>query len=424
MTSRRTSKRSREARRNTQKSSKNSAETSKQSQNTQKNTQNTSTVAQSVEDKSTAKEFFEFQTKKKELCSSKTPAAERWKALKAPYPLPGSQHRGIFIPPNAPEGKFYIGLGTVVEVGLNARGGIYVWVVPNAKNDRKCSRLHRFFDPDTEQPIPRKYLPARRRIFTAERKPNPWQGLRTDLFWTVKGYEADWDKDYEEWKKPAKLGDEARGYYWCFTHRRYEGVGRVSRVVGVCDRFVDPIPGKVGGVMNRFYYDQDDRFFEARESVYEVHYMDLPRWVKTDATTTAGKPDEKNNHDAARQEPPRSAASKNSLMAYMFAEGNYRETILPELGSRDYGAYLAPDGKWYFGFGKVVAIGMRYSDWGYTLVEPIGGKEGHDHEFFHPISGEPMPRFSVDVTTAMRWPWRAHFTRTLSELNPKYEDAV
>ncbi|KAL3441378.1 hypothetical protein BJX65DRAFT_313899 [Aspergillus insuetus] len=171
--------------------------------------------------------------------------------------------------------------------------------------------------------------------------------------------------------------------------------------------------------MNRFYDKCVDRFFERGESVNEIHYMDLPHWVKPD-----GKPDDKNKQDAARQKPPRSAAPKDSKMTDMFAYGNYQETILPELGSRDYGAYFAPDGKWYFGFGRVVGIGMRYSDWGYTLVEPLPGKESHGHEFFHPMTGESMPRFPKGVTAAMRWPWRAHFTRTLSELNPKYEDAV
>ncbi|KAL3441377.1 hypothetical protein BJX65DRAFT_313898 [Aspergillus insuetus] len=106
MTSRRTIKRSREASKKTQSTSKNPAETSENSLDTGKKPQKTS------------------MKQKQELLSSTTPAAERWKALKTHYRLPGSQHRGIFIPPSAPEGKFYIELGTVVEVGLNARGGI------------------------------------------------------------------------------------------------------------------------------------------------------------------------------------------------------------------------------------------------------------------------------------------------------------
>jgi hypothetical protein len=194
MTSRRTSKRSRETSKKTPSTRKTFAETSENSLGTGKKPQSTSTSARPVEDKDTATEFWTYQSKKRELFSSTTPPAERWNAIKTQYPLPGSQHRGIFIPPNAPEGKFYMGLGTVVEVGLNARGGIYVWVVPNAKNDRKCSRRHRFFDPGTGQSIPRKYLPAGRRVFTEEKKPNPWQGLGTDLFWSVEGYEADLEK--------------------------------------------------------------------------------------------------------------------------------------------------------------------------------------------------------------------------------------
>jgi hypothetical protein len=45
-----------------------------------------------------------------------------WNSLKNPRLQPGGYHRGIYIPPNGPPGKFYIEYGRVVEIGLNSQG--------------------------------------------------------------------------------------------------------------------------------------------------------------------------------------------------------------------------------------------------------------------------------------------------------------
>jgi hypothetical protein len=45
-----------------------------------------------------------------------------WNSLKNPRLQPGGYHRGIYIPSNGPPGKFYIGYGRVVEIGLNSQG--------------------------------------------------------------------------------------------------------------------------------------------------------------------------------------------------------------------------------------------------------------------------------------------------------------
>jgi hypothetical protein len=107
-----------------------------------------------------------------------------------------------------------------------------------------------------------------------------------------------------------------------------------------------------------------------------------------------------------------------------FEEKNGPSPRVPELGTEARGAYLAPDGQWYWGRGKVIAVGISDHEREYTLVEPIPGKQGGEYDFFHPVTKEYMPKFASLPTPAQVYPWRGHFKRPLSELVPGLEDAL
>ncbi|KAL4903562.1 hypothetical protein BDW74DRAFT_179559 [Aspergillus multicolor] len=68
----------------------------------------------------------------------------------------------------------------------------------------------------------------------------------------------------------------------------------------------------------------------------------------------------------------------------------------PALGAEAAGVYFAPDGQWFAGVGRVVAVGnvdgLPGSVWTYIFVEPIPGKTGclRDYDFFHPVTLEWM----------------------------------
>ncbi|KAL4965568.1 uncharacterized protein BDV14DRAFT_199668 [Aspergillus stella-maris] len=63
------------------------------------------------------------------------------------------------------------------------------------------------------------------------------------------------------------------------------------------------------------------------------------------------------------------------------------------LGEEQIGAYIAPDGQWYAGAGRTVAVGTNDAMRRYIFVEPIPGKHGGDYDFFHPVTNELMRKF-------------------------------
>ncbi|KAL2797262.1 hypothetical protein BJX66DRAFT_335165 [Aspergillus keveii] len=86
-------------------------------------------------------------------------------------PQPGEEHFGVSIPDNAPEGTFYLGVGKVIETGVTASGGTYIWVEPYSRrnpsifdgsydhDEGKRTAYYRFFHPSTCEAMPAEYLP-------------------------------------------------------------------------------------------------------------------------------------------------------------------------------------------------------------------------------------------------------------------------
>jgi hypothetical protein len=194
----------------------------------------------------------------------------------------------------------------------------------------------------------------------------------------------------------VKPGDEATlGIYRSFDGCRRIGVGRVisTDVDGVDRKLVanvEPILGK----LHQYGWDP------------ELHYMDQP-------VSILGL-DPMNDSPEKKLKIP---DYKRCSHSHLVSDDNY----FPPLGSEGWGAYIAPDGRWYVGVGRVVATGRRRNRFqGYVLVVPICGKRGGDYDFFHPVTGEYMPAFAPPITASMRWPWRTFFARGLGEIVPGF----
>ncbi|KAL2828307.1 hypothetical protein BJY01DRAFT_255432 [Aspergillus pseudoustus] len=274
-------------------------------------------------------------------------------------PRPGTQSTGIYIPPYAPPGTFFLGRGTVIETGLSPTGGFYVWVVPA----------------------------VRKRGGAAAAGGGRAGGAATDYdFWDIhgekmpanqKGSDDDDDegeKDGPEKSHCAKVGDEALDRYCCFTNNRYVGVSRVvrkaCRLLGEDDPpeeqeqsyqewkvsfpVVDPVPGKPTDGFSPFVDEV---------STLEIHYMDRPSFAPE--VGVVGADSSTGGHIVARPGRPgvlngyRELSSRHLL---------FHTQAFPSFGSEAWGAHLAPDGRWYIGVGTVIATGQRSPLWGYVLI--------------------------------------------------------
>ncbi|KAL3444095.1 hypothetical protein BJX65DRAFT_311235 [Aspergillus insuetus] len=315
-------------------------------------------------------------------------------------PKPGRVHAGIYIPANAPPGTFFIGRGTVIETGITPQGGFYVWVEPAARNPRNprkpgWSSAPEFWDLAGYR-MPDMYLPRDKSVK---------RSTGTDSGAMCKGQRRpDGDRrKLEEFLREddVKPGDEtALGLSRYFDGRRRIRVRRVTSTdVDDVDRKlvanVEPILGKLH-----------------RYSWYpELHYMDQPVSISgLDPMKDGGREKKK------LKMPDYKRCSHSHLVSI--------DNYFPPLGSEGWGAYIAPDGRWYVGVGRVVATGRRRNSCqGYVLVVPICGKTGGGYDFFHPVTGEYMPTFAPPITSSMKWPWRTYFARGLSEIAPGFKDA-
>jgi hypothetical protein len=89
-------------------------------------------------------------------------------------PQPGQEHFGVYIPDNAPESTFYLGVGKVIETGITPSGGTYIWVEPYSRrnpsifdgsydyDEGKRTAYYRFFHPSTREAMPAVPLESRR----------------------------------------------------------------------------------------------------------------------------------------------------------------------------------------------------------------------------------------------------------------------
>jgi hypothetical protein len=70
----------------------------------------------------------------------------------------------------------------------------------------------------------------------------------------------------------------------------------------------------------------------------------------------------------------------------------HRTGGIPRLAGIYAGWYKAPNGQRYFGFGKVVEIGITHDDSVYVNVEPAQDLPGSKLDFFDPFTDKDMPR--------------------------------
>ncbi|KAL4905220.1 hypothetical protein BDW74DRAFT_178223 [Aspergillus multicolor] len=295
-------------------------------------------------------------------------AAERMKALAKPratQPELKQLRPGFYYAPN---GERYYGEGEVVENGTTHDGGVYIRVEPPYRYydpDGKDA----FFDPYTGENMAEQLLPEwffgdkGGSMGTASQPPPPRPVPNRDV----------------------KTGDEAPGWYWTATKVKHYGNGRVVKMHREFDEsgavkkqscYVEPIPGQ--------------RFLDVpgRKDLPE---QDRPRVPYTPPRSSA-------NTDLDVDADVDKRQKGTGLWFGGLQAPTHRGT--PRLGGEEPGAYLAPDGQWYVGVGKVIAVGLngnRHRTIGghrFVYVEPIPGKSGGDYDFFHPITLEWMASFA------------------------------
>ncbi|RDW83784.1 uncharacterized protein DSM5745_04110 [Aspergillus mulundensis] len=278
-----------------------------------------------------------------------TTAAERMKALAKPratQPQLKQLCPGFY---RARNGDRYYGEGEVVEKGITHDGGVYIRVEPAHDRLYNPNGKGAFFDPFTGETMPEALLPD----------------------WPTDPYETD-GSVLPDTKPGTKVGDEAPGIYHAPNGRRYYGIGRLLKL----DSWrVEPIPGK------RFVHDRKEK---------DVPDAERPRVLYT-STAQARQAREASQAEAQAQAQDRRKRGKGNYF------GGLRPPILrgttPRLGTESTGVYLALDGLWYVGVGKVIAVGLNLERFEYVYVEPIPGKSGGDYDFFHPITWEWMAAF-------------------------------
>ncbi|KAL3482780.1 hypothetical protein BJX62DRAFT_245542 [Aspergillus germanicus] len=281
------------------------------------------------------------------------------------FPRLGLEHVGIYIPTNAPPGTVSIGRGIVVEVGISPRGQL-----------------------DTAgHPMPAIYLPR-------DDDGTGSTGIDSDTM-----SDGDRSNIEELLRENARPGDEALGVYQSFDGRSHVGVGRVftsTQDTGQAVRF-DKVYRKLSATIEPSTLGKT----HGHGWDPELHYMDRPVSISGLDPVIDGL-----------ERPKR-------LPDYRYADRHlvYDDADFPVIGSEAWGAYLAPDGRWYIGRCRVMTTGRRNSSRGYVLVEPIPGRLEEDYGFFHPVTMEHMPVFRPPVTTSMRWPWRSYFTQGLCLLH-------
>ncbi|RDW65851.1 uncharacterized protein DSM5745_09590 [Aspergillus mulundensis] len=262
---------------------------------------------------------------------------------------------------DAPNGKRYFGLGKVVEIGITHDGGTYVRVEPTAtRTGTNTGTRFDFFDPATDEDMPRdqypKDLETRRRAIHVHR-PGTFVGEPT---------------------LGLGPGDTKYGLYISARNVTHYGVGKIVRAeLGkdgkLCGRYTVEPPRLRGGLPFWELYIREDILDE-----------DLPRSPYSGSLETQQRED--------KNRPRRHELIMLNFMDVRLSRQGGQVTH-PQLGSEHVGAYFAPDGQWFVGAGKIVAVGYVLSPislehW-YVYVEPTAEKGG-DYDFFHPVTREWM----------------------------------
>ncbi|OJJ03374.1 hypothetical protein ASPVEDRAFT_890102 [Aspergillus versicolor CBS 583.65] len=237
-------------------------------------------------------------------------------------------------PYDAPDGNLYVGFGEVSEKGYAPDGSMYFRVRPILDAE------HVFHDAVTGEPMPKEYYPTPAPEERPERSKYSRKGRDNGL---------------------PKPGDEAFGAYIAPDLMQYHGVGQVLEVRGGPDYsliYVQPIPGKHGD-----------------------EYQFIEPWFQRPM-------DEKNIPSAPYpfDDPQTLERGKKT---------DHRGRPFPcdaKLGTEDLGSYIAPNGQWYCGIGRVIKTGLNIVGDFYTYVEPIPGKQGGEYDFFHLFTDDWMPQ--------------------------------
>ncbi|KAL4806751.1 hypothetical protein BDV18DRAFT_159921 [Aspergillus unguis] len=291
----------------------------------------------------------------------------------AASPKPGLHHyTGWYL---APDGKRYFGYGNVIETGITHDGSRYVKVEPDFLF---YESEWNFFDPFTGEDMDIELYPNRG---------VRWRDRRLKWFFCD--------------RFDLKPGDIAPGHYISPRSTRYWGIGRV--VQNIRDKSGKHVQYEVepmGGSSMRGPY----RFRELSTSI-RIPDSELPR----SAYTGTHEMQQQENKDRPRRplSPSPALAQFYGGLPFPIPESGF----IPDLGTEHSGVYFRPDGQWFAGVGKVVAIGRsNVTEPGdlYVFVEPIPGKSGGDYDFFHPhtmlwmdeLPSNPVP--GVECTPAQR----------------------
>ncbi|KAL3468146.1 hypothetical protein BJX64DRAFT_283029 [Aspergillus heterothallicus] len=181
-------------------------------------------------------------------------------------PWPETEHHGIYIPPNAEPGEFYIGHGSVIESGINARGQLYVRVVPTQNKGEQQLELEvddaSGFTNHWGRPMPRKYLSnttdkGPRHPLTVQEDVKPGDEAKNQCAATI----LNPVKGMSPGHAFLEIGSQSRGAYFAPDGNWYYGVGNVVAVgqpatspgspgyvlvdpAGKGDQFFHPITGE------------------------------------------------------------------------------------------------------------------------------------------------------------------------------------
>lgn len=252
----------------------------------------------------------------------------------------------------APDGKRYYGCGKITEVG-DCHDSRYIYCHARPKFDRD-SGIYAFFDPATGESMPKNCLPG---------SLNPeycriWYLLH--------------DRCLPVFNGAPEVGEHSPGFYRMPTGTFYKGIGRTvspKRAGVTWLSIVEPIPGETEGCYQFFGEDKED---------------DMPEW----AFPRGPYP----GFDKTRKETERLPDEQVSS-----SFGYPGISYMPNLGDEAIGSYVAPDGQWYVGKGKIVALGWNPFALGcnsYIYVEPIPSKHGGEYDFAFLYTNERMANFA------------------------------
>ncbi|OJJ58575.1 hypothetical protein ASPSYDRAFT_89315 [Aspergillus sydowii CBS 593.65] len=281
---------------------------------------------------------------------------------------------------HAPSGKRYYGRGTINERGYTHDGSIYWRVCPTGVRPLTkfdcCSTSDEeelLREPDEDEPVRTYGRTGLDHEFVDPYVNDMKKSImpEEDWPWHLRPF-TDRNCNYSfRWRtvpdpsRAAEFGRKTPGLYVTANRMNYVGVGRAlkPKMLGkeAKSSLVMPIPGKTDGLY---------QFFD-RERGNNIPFWDMPRAPY-----------------------PRWESGKaiNREKWHAWFDNRPHAAMMPRLDDEHLGAYIAPDGHWYIGKGKVVATGLNQERRGFVYVEP---QPGNEHNFVHPFTEEPMADFAA-----------------------------